>query len=1280
MTSKIKLWIGYDHPLISGSIALLLMLLLFAVPSATAQLAGDGEISGIITDATGAAVPGAEVTAVQLETGSKYVRSGSSTGYYVLSPLALGHYSVTVTVAGFETFTQNNITVDAASKVGLNIKLKVGSESQTVTVKESPLQLETLETEDATLGGTIDQRTVDSVPLLMSGSQRVITDFAWLFPGVQESTKSAQPGYTSSSTNDNTGVINGSGPGGSMAEIYFDGLPMGGEDGDQRNVWLAFSADTVSQIKIQTSSYPASEQGMGAENYEIKSGTKNWHGSGFDFLRNTALDTWGFTQPAATSLNAAGQTVPAGKPAEHQNEYGFTIGGPILKLFPRWAILPRWKDKVFFFGDYGGYRESVSVTPVYEDVPNLAELQGNFSELLAPGGMGYQLYDPASQTCTSLGNPATCSRTAIPNDNFANMPGGLTRISSMSKAMENFGMTQLASSANQNTPIGSNNILVATHSGESNWSMAGHLDINLSDRNKISVVYAEGRAASTGIPGSSNQQAPPPYTNAHGTWTKTKALILEDTYTISPHLVNQIRYGLDSFHDLDNNFNISPAFAASTLGITGLPAGQASSSFPGVEFGGKTGPYPNEWANQDSYLSVSRDFNFVDNVLYTRGRHSFTFGDMTQWIQDTQDNPLTGNTPITLNYVAGSTAALAGNGQTANTGYSYASFLLGAVSTASFTDESILSAGMRLHTSSVYAQDDIKVSPKLTLNLGLRWDLYPPFHQAKDQFSFFNPNGVNPYSGYPGSLEFAGYGGSEYCNCDTPIKRYWANFGPRLGFAYSVDAKTVVRGGYGINYMHANGTGLESSLLEGNGILGYSVSPSFTNLNTTTYPGLPAFWLNPNGPTSTPSGGSEAGSSIPAFNPPGVINAASAGLGTNYSTELPAGSTSQKLNYVDPYLGGLSPKYMTFNMGVERALYKDLVVDVNYVGNIGHNLSISGARGYYNNAPPLKYLALGPVSLASAPKTSILSYPVSNTSALAIAQAMFPELKVDPSFPTTQTINQLTDPFPEWGGISDIFEELGSTNYNALELSLRKRAPFHGVTFSLNYTWDKVMDNLGSFKNGYEPLRAEWSVGTTDIPNYLTAYAVYDLPAGRGHLVGGDNMLLSSIVGGWRVTGVFKYSSGYPISLGSWPNLTPGYTGSGRIHGGYGSHVTAATLGTTQYLDPTAFTSPPSYQYGNAPRTAPYHLYGPGDHNLDMSIRREFPIYREKTFIFTMDVFNVPNNVILGGLTTSLTANALPQQNTPVITYAPDKTASFGTFTQQANQQRDIQFSGRISF
>jgi hypothetical protein len=952
--------------------------LLLGATAVHAQLAGDGAIRGTVTDPTGAAVRGADITAVETETGTKYVRTSSSSGVYTVSPLQPGHYVLTVKAKGFRTFTQQGINVEASSELGVNVRLTVGDVAQSVEVTTAPGQLQT---ENATLGGTIDQRTVESLPIIMNADQRQVTALAMLVPGVQENTTSGTPSYTGTASSTNSEIINGSGPGGDVSEIYIDGLPESGGTGDPRYVWTAIAVDAVSQIKFETTAYPASEQGMGTENFQIKSGATQWHGSVFDFIRNTALDTWGFFQPGVTQRNAQGALVQAGKPAEHQNEFGLTISGPLFR------------HRIFFFGDYDGFRQSQQVTPLFEQVPNIAETQGDFSEMLQPGGLGYQLYDPASQTCTTPGTASTCSRTAIPNNNLANLPGGAGRISAISQSMQNLGMLQLAQQANQSTPIGSNNILLDTKSGLSNWSTTGKLDFDLSERHKISVVYAQGRQASIGISGNSVNQAPAPYTNSHGYAPKTKVVIVEDVYTFTPHLVNQVKYGVGRYFAPSISFNEDPAFAASKLGIGGLPAGQTSNSFPTVSFGGNSGLFPNEWNNQAAYTNISTDYSFLDNVQYLLGKQAFTFGVQSQWLQSNDRNPLTGTTPITLNYRQGETGALAGNNIAATTGFAYASFLLGAVDSASFTQQAIASTGERLHPLSFYAQDDVKLMPKLTINLGVRWDIYPPFTEVQNRYSFFNPSGTNPYSASPGSLEFAGNGPSGlYCNCRTPANTYYGNVGPRIGFAYSLNEKTVVRGAFGVMYAHSQGTGISTTFLQGNGILGYAAAPSFSNTNTALYPGLPAFWLNATGPTSTPNGGSQAGSSIPSFAGVTPITASSAGLGTYYSTTLPAGSVGSSVNFIDPRLGGRSPEFVNYNLGFQRTLYKGITIDANYVGNNARFLGVSGARGLYSNQAALQYLALGPIPSTANPKSSILGSSVATAADLAKAQALFPGL------------------------------------------------------------------------------------------------------------------------------------------------------------------------------------------------------------------------------------------------------------------------------------------------
>jgi hypothetical protein len=1247
----------------------------FISQSLRAQVAGSGTIRGTITDQTGAVIQGATVTAVQNETGIKYVRQSSDAGVYTVSPVLPGHYSLTVTAPGFETLTQDNIIVDASTEVGMNLKLHPGSVSETVTVTTAPLELQT---ENATLGVTIDQRTVDSIPMIMSNDQRMATSLAMFVPGVQENPTSGTPSYTGTASSTDSGIINGSGPGGDVSEIYIDGLPESGGDGDPRYVWTAISMDAVSQMHFETAGYPATEQGMGTENFQIKSGTSQWHGSAFEYVRNTILDTWGFFQPGVTVKNAQGQVVQEGKPAEHQNEFGATLSGPL------------YKKRIFFFGDYDGYRESLEEPPLYEQIPNVAETQGDFSEMLQAGGLGYQLYDPHSVTCTTPGNPATCSRTAIPNNQLANMTGGTARISSISQAMESAGMLDLAQQANQTVPIGSNNFLATTSGGLNNWSMTGKLDVNLTDSHKIAVVYAEGRQASTGIGTSGTNQAPPPYTNAHGYAPKTKVVVLEDVYTLTPHLVNELKYGVGRYYAPEINFSNNSSASAAKIGIGGLPTGQIQTSFPTVSFGGSSGTFPNEWGNQTAYITVATDFSLMDNVQYVRGKQAITAGVQWQWLQNNESNPLTGTSQLTLNYSSKETGALTANNVPGTTGFSYASFLLGAVDSASFTQQVYKTTGLRLHPFSLYVQDDIKLTPKLTVNAGVRWDLYPPFHAAQNLFSFLNPNGVNPYSGYPGSLEFAGTGNAPlFCNCKTPANTYFGNFGPRLGAAYTLNNKTVLHAAFGIMYAHSQGTGITTSFEQGSGILGYAATPSFTNTDTADYPGLPAFWLNPNGPTTvTTNGGAQYGSSIPSYTFPLTLNA---GLGTYYSNILPAGQITSSMNYLDPRLGGRSPEFVNYTIGFQRALLKGITANVNYVANHGHFLAVSGNRGkYINQAAPAYLVELGPISSAANPKSSILSSTVATSADLAKAQALFPNLTVDPTFLTTQAISQLIKPFPQYSGISDAFDSDGNTSYNALQLSLTDRTPIRGLTFTMNWTWEKLMDDLGTYRSGYEPRSAEWSLGTTDIPQQITGYAVYDIPAGKGHLVGWDNPLVDQIVGGWRVSGVITYATGSPLAVTTggcttsgtcMPNLTPGYNGSPRKNGGYGSKgITWSNASTRQYIDPTAFTTPTSYTYGNAPRTAPYNLFGPGNHDVDMSLRRSFKMYRESELVLQADLYNVFNNVIFGGLNTTLTNGTATQGNTPITTYAPSTTASFGTFSKQANLSRDAQLSMHINF
>ena len=372
---------------LSGLLVLLTAMVLSSSP-ASAQLSGKGEIKGVVTDASGAVVPGAVVTATSATQGTKMSRTTSNSGDFDLTPLNPDVYRVTVTAKGFQTLNQDNVQVNALEVSDLKISLTVGAETQSIDVSAAPPQLET---SNATLGATMENDVYSALPIEMGAygqpDQRRATDFAFLMPGVQSNN-------TNGNATTNSGIVNGSGSRGAVSAIYIDGIPFvrAGGNGDPRYVWTAISVDAVDQFQVQTNGYSAIYEGQGIQNYNIKAGGNKYHGSVYEFFRNTALDTWGFFGPA----NKDPITGKPVKPVEHSNEYGINLSGPLIPV-------GSWKEKLFFFGNYNGFRYS-SQTPTPMTFPTAAEQAGNFAGLVTGG-----IFDPSTQAaCTARSTTGTC--------------------------------------------------------------------------------------------------------------------------------------------------------------------------------------------------------------------------------------------------------------------------------------------------------------------------------------------------------------------------------------------------------------------------------------------------------------------------------------------------------------------------------------------------------------------------------------------------------------------------------------------------------------------------------------------------------------------------------------------------------------------------------------------------------------------------------------------------------------------------------------------------------
>jgi len=1291
--------------LLSGLTMGLLILLAVAMIApfgAQAQLSGKGEITGRVADKTGAVIPDAQVAVKSDTTGLVVTSTSTGSGDYTFSNLDPGSYSITVTAKSFEKLSQENIHVNAMETQVYNPVLTVGGADVEITVTSAPPQLET---SNATLGSTMEQETYAELPIEMgafgSADQRRATDFVYLMPGVQGN-------ETNGNATTNTGVVNGSGSKGAVSAVYIDGIPFvrAGGNGDPRFVWTAISVDAVDQFQVQTSGYSAIYEGQGVMNYSIKQGGNKYHGSVYEFFRNTALDTWGWFAKAPNP--ATGVAV---KPVEHSNEYGINLSGPLVPF-------GSWKDKLFYYGNYNGFKYS-SATPTSMTFPTTAQQQGDFS------ATNISIYDPTSQAaCTAnatdgfcryqygygpgVGKGAAGNPTLIGTKNV--IPA--SQFSSVALAM------QKTLPAIPNATALTGNYIGANATGLSNWSMTHRVDFTIDSKDTLSLVAAIGRQASSfpvGQTTAGRNVGPIPYNYGQVYAPKTAVGVIEETHTFSPHLLNQIKWGYARYNGPTFNANQQAPYAATALGLSGLPAGQAQQSFPIVTFAGTDAP--TNWGGTTASVTVAENYTVLDNVQWTVGKHSFTFGGQTAWLLYNVLNATGGTTPITLADAVTETAGIKGGSYTvaASTGLSYASFLIGETDKGSFTQYLQQEFGARFRAISPYVQDNWKVTPNLTLDLGLRYDYFPTITEVHNAESFFSPSLTNPVTGIAGALQFTGTGPGT-CNCSTPSRTYLKNFGPRLGLAYQLGTKTVIRSSYGVMFTHGDAVGgLASSI----GTLGFSAAPAFSSSNDVST--MPTHGTNGAIPAYTGATGVASG---PAY-------------GTGYTQTTNYTGTPSSIGYIDPYLGSRAPEYINWTFGIQRQLTNALALTATYVGSEGHFLqtdSLTG-RGYWSDALDPKYLYIGS-HLADTGSTSTTVTQDCSTYALPC-----PSLS---TFTKSQALSQALKPFP-YQTVGDSFAYIGNANYHGVQMLLNMRA-WHGLTLNANYTWSRAIDDGGTFRSGYAipagtiagspqaayPAdRIERTVSTSNQPQHFVLTSVWTLPIGKSVLA--DSAIERDILGGFKFSGVYQAYSGSPLAVtGSScqvnpaqgtcePTLNPAFTGSARQNGKWGKGVDWSNYNATSggqpvssstYIVPSVagaingatgttpvvtgvagpFISPvadltgytvgtasgtqasvlgvaggpaPAYTFGNAPRTAPYNLVGPGNYQLDLAMVRSFPLHitEASKLNFRAEWYNVTNHTLFAVASTAV------------------GNANFGQITTSPIASRKAaQFSVRIEF
>ncbi len=1159
-----------------------LLAALLAVAAATAQVGGSGTIQGTVTDPSGAAVPGASVTAMNVATGVQTTRETTEAGVFAISLLPAGEYTVTVRATGFETLTQQHVVLEALANVAVNPKLQVGAATQSITVEAAP---SVLKTDDVALGSSMQNNVYDALPLAMNaaGSPRDPSAFAGLAVGVDN--------YSTQAAGPSTGSFNGGQT--YQNEVYIEGLPLtsAGTEADTRNLAFGISVEAVDQFQVETAGAKAMYEGQGVENYVLKSGGNQFHGGVYEYFRNTDFDARGF--------------FAAVLPVDHQNEFGATISGPIRK------------NKLFFFGNYDGYRLVSATTPIgYQSIPTAAERTGDFS------AFPQVIYDPTSAT-------GTAARTPFPNNAIPT-----SRISKASQSFQSY----LPPPTNTNI---TNNYLAVLPSTVDNDSTTDKIDYNLSDKHRIFALYTTGKynwPTVGSLTPVSTSTLPTPYTDGRDVIEYSTVSQLHDSYVISPTLVNQVSLSLSRLWIPLTDPTVNGNYPGKA-GLIGLPAGFASTAFPDISFGGQNAPVSWDGTNSHVYNEAQNTVDAQDNFLWTKGRHNLTFGFQWQTLQDNEtfalDAAFTFSNNETAQFVNG---ALSGT-----TGLGYASYLLGMVDSSTNTQDSVTETGGRYKTYAWYVQDDFKVNSRLSLNLGLRWDIWSPFTEVVNRMSFFNPTLANPIAGnIPGALQFAG-NGTDGCNCATPVQQHNVNPGPRLGLAYRLGQKTVIRAGYSIFYAHAGGVGGRANGRQGLSQVGYNG----TNAQSSVATGQPAYiWDN----------------GVPGIAyPPPYINP-SYGIGyITAASALAAGgpwagpSTAVGMTYGDPLYGGKAPYYEDWHINIQHSITQNLMASVSYSASAGHWLPGAGVAGPYTNQIPVTYL----------PLQGTLSSTLS-AATLATVQAMFPSFKTPfPNF--TGTVAQALKPFPQYGGISDPWLDVGNSTYNSLQMSLSQRLA-HGLTFMFNYTYSKELDDLVGVRDPNKDF-LEKGPGAIDHPTVVSATFVYRLPFGAGKLKS-DVRPLDAVISNWQFSGIFTYQGGAPLSItgtctgggiidaSCYPNYVPGFSGSVWQNGTPGT----GNITTTSYLNKAAFVDAPAYTEGDIPRAAPLGLFAPHSADVDISVRREFAICECAKLAFQADAFNINNAVHFAAPGTGIDS------------------ATFGIFTSMANSPRKLQFSARLTF
>jgi hypothetical protein len=1098
-----------------------------------------GSISGLVLDSTGAAVPQVTITVTDIERNVVFNSVSNETGFYLVSPIPPGKYKIEAEKSGFRRFVIENFPIATQQKAGLDIRLDVGAVTESITISSSA---QLIETTTATLSGVVENKRIIDLPL----NGRNVFTLAALTPGVfgwqpASGTGGVGEGFES------IGRFTVNGGRDSSNAIMMDGVPVtvNSNTANMNANTAVPTIEGVEEFRIQTNSYSAEygRSGGGVLTIATKSGTNDLRGSLFEFLRNSKMDSNNFFANAANR--------PLG--VFQRNEFGGSVGGPIV--IPK---LYNGQNKTFFFAAYEGRRQRSAVNTFYT-LPTDLQMQGDFSQTFSAQGQQRIIYDPFS-TSPDPARPGEFLRTAFPGNRIP-----ANRLDPVAlEAQKYYGPRP--------------NLAGLPFTGQNNYLMQGKfranvnrgtakVDHNLTDNQKIFVRYSvfdnqNAQPVAWDSPGCPDGSC---FANAE----MQNNAGLDYTNVLSPTSVLNLRYGFArSILNRQSNYL---GFRPSALGLpANVEQGADIVAFP--EFSAEAEMTMPGLLHHWNFRSSNMSHTFIGTISKVLSSHNMKVGSefRSNLINHSQ-------APWSMNYTFTRAMTAGPDPRTVSgvAGFAYASFLLGAGSSGSVVNG--IRPAVESKSFGLYLQDDWKVSRKLTVNLGLRWDFETGLTERYDRYAAFDPDVRSPLSDVTrldlrGGYTFPG-NGIDGRSLRSPE---WANIAPRVGIAYEVLPGTVIRTGYGIFYTMAP-----------YGANNYGTAPFRASTPwLATLDGVTPYNLLRN---PYPEG---------ILVPEGSTNGLLAALGQGVGAPVPATL--------------MTPYNQQWNFTISKQIGSAMSFELGYAGNKGTHLPLSWQ--YDQLRPEQIRPDAGLLDLVPNPFYNVIKVGVLST-------------------PTVQRGHLLT-PFPHYPGVSYAGVSHGNSTFHALQAKVEKRFS-QGSTVVVAYTWSKLLSDGGdnawasAGPRDHYCRACEKSISPYNQPHRLVTSFTYELPFGRGKSMGsGWNPFLDAALGNWQFNGIFTLNSGLPIQINNPANTSFSFGGGQRPDStGRDARVDNPTI--DRWFDPTAFTIARNYTFGTMGRVHPT-LKTDRVENLDLSVFKNFRVTESASFQFRAEAFNLANHPVFG--------------------------------------------------